>query len=158
MFNRRLGAALSLAILGLVASAHAADLPTGCFERSYSAKHLRENPRQTIRRLTLVIEKSRYGYPQIDFGLNVWVRGHSQIWRAGGQCETVIDAWSCKPDTDGAPELTLMADGKKLRVLNDKSVQLFDDKTGPDLNTRYLRPPGDAAFILNRAPHSACKT
>jgi hypothetical protein len=46
----------------------------GCFERVYSAQHMRENPRQSVRRLTIEIEKSRYGYPQIDFGMDVWVR------------------------------------------------------------------------------------
>lgn len=130
----------------------------GCFERVYSAQHMRENPRQSVRRLTIEIENSRYAYPQIDFGMDVWVRGHHQIWRAGGQCEAVGGEWHCRPDTDGAPKLIFKAAGKGLRAINPKSLQIFDDQTGPDLNSRHLRPPGDGAFMLQTVAIAVCRT
>lgn len=144
--------------LVLMPPCEAAELPLGCFERTYSAQHMQNHPRQTVRRLTIRIEKSRYGSQQTDFGINVWVKGDRRVWRAGGQCEAAGGAWRCKPDTDGAPEVIFRVVERGLRALNHGSLQIFDDKTGPDLNTRNLYSPGDGAFLLTSKPRSLCGT
>jgi hypothetical protein len=113
---------------------------------------MQNNPTQTVRRLTIEVETSRYRHAQIDFGMKVWVKGERRIWRAGGQCEAVEGEWRCRPDTDGAPRVIFRVSERGLRALNPGHLQIFDDKTGPDLNTRNLYPPGDGAFLLTSRP------
>ena len=156
--SRRLACLAAGSFLVLIAKSEAAELPLGCFERTYSARHMQNNPTQTVRRLTIEIETSRYGHAQIDFGMKVWVKGERRIWRAGGQCEAVEGEWRCRPDTDGAPRVIFRVSERGLRALNPGHLQIFDDKTGPDLNTRNLYPPGDGAFLLTSRPLSICRT
>lgn len=133
----------------------AAAVPLGCFVRTYDAAHLRNHPRQKVRRLWLRLETSRYEAGKIEFGLNIWLRGQPQTWRAGGRCEPI--ALRCQPDTDGASGLLITRAGRNLRLSNPGRLKIVDDVTGPDLNDRLLGGPDHATFLLSPARDVACR-
>lgn len=130
----------------------------GCFARTYDAAHLHLHLDQQVQRLWLRVEKSRYDSGKIDFGMNLWIRGRQQIWRAGGRCEQSAEGLSCQPDTDGASGLLLSLEGRNLRLTNLGKLKIFDDETGPDLNEKLIDGPGDATFLLRPARGAVCNT
>ncbi len=137
--------------------AAAADMPLGCFGRTYDAAHLQSHQGQQVRRLWLRIEASRYDAGKIDFGMNVWVRNKPQDWRAGGRCEPGDAGLKCRPDTDGASELLVTLEGGNLRLANPGRLKIYDDVTGPDLNDMLIGGPEDSVFLLRAMPDTACK-
>jgi hypothetical protein len=148
---------IATSLLTLAGMAVAAERPSGCFARTYDAGHMRDHPSQQVRRLWISLEASRNDPGKAEFGLQLWLRGKRQVWRAGGPCEPSATGWSCQPDTDGASKLLItMADGR-LHLANPGRLQVFDDRTGPDLNTAHLGHPGDAAFSLLPARAAICK-
>jgi hypothetical protein len=110
--------------------AAAAQIPLGCFSRTYDTAHLRNHRSQQVQRLWIRIEESRHERGKIDFGMNLWLRGHQQIWRAGGRCEPNGTGLKCQPDTDGASELLITLEGRNLRLTNAGKLKIFDDVTG----------------------------
>ncbi|MDB5641092.1 MAG: hypothetical protein JWN07_409 [Hyphomicrobiales bacterium] len=129
----------------------------GCFTRTYDTVHLQQHRTQQVRRLWLRIMPSRYDAKATEFGMNVWLRGKPQIWRAGGLCDATENGWSCRPDTDGASMLLITRQGGKLRLDNPGKLKISDDVTGPDLNDALIGGPGDSTFDLQPAAASACK-
>jgi hypothetical protein len=128
--------------------------PLGCFVRTYDAAHLRNHPDQQVTRLWVRI--GPFG-DRIFFGMNIWLRGKRQIWRAGGPCVPSGDGWTCQPDSDGASPLIITRKGATLRLDNPGSLKIEDDVTGPDLNDAMLAGPGDASFALRSAADRFCK-
>ena len=141
----------------LTGTADASEGLLGCYARTYDAAHMRNNRSQQVRRLWLHVGVSRYDAGKMEFGLNVWVRGKPQIWRAGGLCEPDANSWRCRPDTDGASELLITLKGASMHLSNPGRLKISDDETGPDLNDMLLGPPGDSLFVLQRARDIVCK-
>lgn len=135
----------------------AAAVPLGCFVRTYDAAHLRDHRGQQVRRLWIRLENSRYDADETDFGMNLWVRGMPQTWRAGGRCEPNGNGLRCRPDTDGASELLITMTGTSLRLINPGKLKIFDDATGPDLNEKLLDGPDHSAFLLAPVQDAVCK-
>lgn len=148
---------VSAAWLTSFGSLAAAARTLGCFSRSYDVAHLRKHPSQQVQRLWIRVEASRYDPGKIDFGMNLWVRNHKQIWRAGGRCEPAGKALRCQPDTDGASELLIRLEGRNLHLTNPGKLKIVDDVTGPDLNERSIGGPGDSTFLLPATRGIACK-
>jgi hypothetical protein len=135
----------------------AAEMPLGCFSRTYDTAHMRTHRSQQVQRLWIRVEKSRYDPGKIDFGMNVWLRSQPQIWRAGGRCEPSGGALECQPDTDGASKLLITREGRNLRLTNPGKLKIVDDVTGPDLNDRLIGGAGDSAFLLRATPEAVCR-
>lgn len=134
----------------------AAEIPLGCFSRTYDAAHLRSHRSQQVHRLWIRVEKSRHDPGKIDFAMNVWIRSEQRIWRAGGRCEPSGKGLRCQPDTDGASELLITLAGRNLRLTNPGKLKIFDDVTGPDLNDRLIGGPGDSTFLLPATRDAVC--
>ncbi len=134
----------------------AASLPKGCYARVYSAQHLRENMMQNVRSLRIAIGVDQSGQPV--FGVVARLKDKPQIWRAGGPCKAQGALLHCQPDTDGASPIMLSAHGTGLRLEIPKQLQVFDDRTGPDLNTHQIGGQEEARFNLSAAPASLCKS
>lgn len=153
--------ALLLSAAGLMGLAHiatASERPLGCYACTYDAAHLRDNRNQQVRRLSLHVGVSPHGSQKMEFGLQVWVRGKPQIWRAGGSCEANASGWRCRPDTDGASELLITVKGANIQLSNPGKLKIFDDETGPDLNDMLLGASGDSFFLLHPARDTVCKS
>ncbi|RDJ27007.1 hypothetical protein DWF00_08290 [Bosea caraganae] len=135
----------------------AAQMPLGCFSRTYDTAHLRIHHSQQVQRLWIRFEESRYDPGKIDFGMNLWVRSQKQIWRAGGRCKPSGRGLRCQPDTDGASELLVTLEGRNLRLTSPGKLKIFDDVTGPDLNERLIGGSADSTFLLQATPDAACK-
>lgn len=144
-------------IASSASSAVAAQMPLGCFSRTYDTAHLRSHRSQQVQRLWIRVETSRYDPSKIDFGMNLWVRGQQQIWRAGGRCEPSGRGMRCQPDTDGASEFLITLEGRNLRLTNSGKLKIFDDITGPELNDRLIGGPGDSTYLLPATPAAVCK-
>jgi hypothetical protein len=144
-------------IASFASVAVAAQMPLGCFSRSYDTAHLRSHRSQQVQRLWIRVETSRYDPGEIDFGMNLWVRGQQQIWRAGGRCEPRGRGMRCQPDTDGASEFLITLEGRNLRLTNSGKLKIFDDITGPELNDRLIGGPGDSTYLLPATPAAVCK-
>lgn len=143
--------------IALTSTVIASERPLGCYVRTYDAAHLRDKRSQQVRSLWFHVGVSRYDFRQMEFGLNVWVRGKPQIWRAGGLCEPDANGWRCRPDTDGASELLITLKGASMHLSNPGRLKISDDATGPDLNDMLLGPPGDSLFVLQRTRDIVCK-
>ena len=141
-------------------------LAMGCYARTYSDQHMRNNPGQTVRKIILRIGPDAYGTNGIIFGMQMQLQANLQtkarIWRAGGACKADGPApaarWQCQPDTDGAPSITLMAKAENLIIDNPGHLQLFDDRTGPDLNTHMIKGVGERQFLLHPMDAKQCKS
>jgi hypothetical protein len=144
-------------MVSLAGVASSAERPSGCFARTYDAAHMRGHPKQQVRRLWIEIKDSPYDAGKTIFGMNLWLRGKPQIWRAGGVCEPDGQGWTCQPDTDGASKLLVAFRSGQLRLINPGMLKIEDDETGPDLNDVHLRGPGDFSFLLRQGPGSVCK-
>lgn len=129
----------------------------GCFTRTYDQSHLSKHPAQHVRRLWLLVKSHRDGNGEAEFGMNIWLRGKPQIWRAGGTCSPAVAGWRCSPDTDGASALVITRSGKLVRVANPGLLKIVDDVTGPDLNDALIGAPGDTSFQLKSVPTRLCK-
>ncbi len=149
--------AFFLGAFSLAGTATAAPKASGCFARTYDAAHMRDNRSQHVQRLWLRLDHAESEPGKASFGMQVWVRGKPQIWRAGGQCERAGESWICEPDTDGASRLLLQLREGKLHVANPGKLKIQDDRTGPDLNDMNVGGRADAAFVLRPARTSICK-
>ncbi|WP_293863071.1 hypothetical protein [uncultured Alsobacter sp.] len=154
MVRAMLATALA-ASLGVSAPASAA--PVGCFGRSYDARHLRSHPQQQVSRMWLRLELADASKGEGRFALAVTLRGKRQSWSAGGTCRAAAEAWTCQPDTDGDPPLVMALAGPTLKLDNPRGLKVFDDVTGPDLNTARIGAPGDGVFQLRQAPGRECE-
>ena len=149
-------AILMLALL-TVSGAAAKPLAPGCFARTYDAAHLAAHPDQRVRRIVLRVEPAASD-GRVPFGLELSTRNRRPVWHAGGTCEPAGAAWSCRPDTDGAPMLGLVAEGTGMRLDNSRYLSIFDMVTGPGLQRVDIRAPGDAVFRLAKASARTCAT
>ena len=136
-----------------ILSSQAAARPAGCFERTYSGSHLSSNPKQDIRRLIINIAQSG---SEATFSVKAWLKAHPQIWRAGGGCKPAGESWRCLTDTDGDPELLIHPIAKGIRLENPHRLKLFDDQTGPDLNTSDISGPANRVFVLMQTAAKLC--
>lgn len=148
---------LAVAALTTTAVSAAAAPPSGCFERVYSDEHMRDHPKQMVRRMIVSIGWDDY-YKQNIFGVKAWLRSKKQVWRAGGSCDSQADPSICRPDTDGAPDVYALMNGDTLEFSIPRSLKIFDDVTGPGLNEDWIRGPEDATFLLARARAANCKS
>jgi hypothetical protein len=128
-------------------------LREGCFERTYSAEHLRRNPAQTVRQLSVRLSASE---GLVSFGVRARLVGRPQAWKGGGPCRSNEGTLTCQPDTDGDPAIRIEHGGASIRFVNPVRLKLVDDVTGPDLNEVVLTPPGDRLFVLRRTSPSVC--
>ena len=131
--------------------------PSGCFERVYSERHMRDHPKQIVRRLIVSVgwnEESQ----QNMVGVKTWLRGKRQVWHAGGPCAVEADTWNCHPDTDGDPNVSAVMKGSSLEFSNPKRLKVFDDVTGPGLNDAQVEGPANAVFLLTRTDPAKCST
>ena len=101
----------------------------------------------------------RPSYGVMSFGVRIWARSARQVWLAGGSCVPDGTAWTCRPDTDGAPTIRLEAAGSGLRLDNPGTLKVYDGKTGPGLATRLIGGEQDRAFLLAPAvrPADTCR-
>ena len=143
------------AAMALIAPAGAETRANGCFERTYSAEHLQRNPGQQIRRL--IVRIGKFYTTDVTFGAEAWLRGKRQPWTAGGPCRPTETGWSCQPDTDGAPPITIETRTSAMRFLIPVHLKMHDDRNGPDLNEVILAGPADRVFLLSPTPASACR-
>ena len=91
----------------------------------------------------------------MGFGVRAFVRGKPQMWLAGGSCAPDGPAWTCRPDTDGASTIRLEAVGAALKMDNPGRLKVFDDRTGPGLNTRMIGGEAERTFLLPPAKDAA---
>jgi hypothetical protein len=129
--------------------------PDGCFIRTYSADHMKRNPSQQIR--SLVVRIGQYYPPDVSFGAEARVRGKRQPWRAGGHCKAAGTGWTCQPDTDGDPVISIESQGVNMRFVIPIRLKLVDDRTGPDLNEVVVAGLGDRVFVLSPTSARACR-
>ena len=149
----------ALATPGHARSPHV--LAMGCYARTYPAQHMNRSPGQSVRKITVQIGPDTYGTNGITFGMDARLRGKPQAWRAGGACKgegaTSAASWHCQPDTDGAPVIILKASGGNMLLENPGHLQLFDDRTGPDLNTHTIGGASERQFVLMPVDAKLCK-
>lgn len=153
----------TIVVAGMSPSA-APDKPSlamGCYARTYSAQHMKNNPGQHVRQLIVRIGQDSYGTNGIVFGMDARLKGRPQAWKAGGACKPAGTApaasWQCQPDTDGAPSITLKASGRNMLLENPGHLQLFDDNTGPDLNTHKIGGAAERQFVLMPVNAQRCR-
>lgn len=144
------------ATLAMQVGTAAAAPPEGCFERAYSERHMREHPGQTVRRIVLRLGPGEGGV-QDGFAVQAWLRGRTQVWRAGGPCARNRELWICQPDTDGAPPVSAALRDGRLAFSNPKRLKVVDDRTGPDLDEDRIAGPANAFFLLSRTARATCR-
>ena len=149
-----------------MANAAAAELPEGCYHRSYSAAHLAGQPQQVVAEITLRIGPSVLNDGEIDADLRILTTDMSRT-RAEGVANTTLTQWlMCFDDENDLVGCAVECDGGYMEFLMfDDSELLFStnyltvgDREGCGGAIDISEGPGDLTrYLLKRADPARCE-
>lgn len=141
-----------------------------CFARRYDAAHLARHPKQTVKRMILLVsaesvpEDKKLNY---SFGLRFGFRDRKGTFDSAGDCGHVGPAENaadrlqlgCGVDCDGGGlSAELVNNDKQLRVSID-SIAIWNSKSEGDIDDRdgFNGGADDRVFLLERTGLDACR-
>ncbi len=126
-----------------------------CFERKYSAEHLRQNPKQQVKTIRVTLTQEDNLYNSIEIETRKPIKGHTKF-SSGGGCRIATGALHCGFDADGGNFL-FDDQGKQAFLKVSSALFLYhtensteDESEGRDL----ILSPGAAngVYRLNSVP------
>jgi len=141
-----------------------------CFARRYDAAHLARHPKQTVKRMTLLVKSELLPEDKIlnySFTLRFAFRDRKGTFDSAGDCGHVGPAENaadrlqlgCGVDCDGGGlSAELVNNDKQLRVSMD-SIAIWKSKSAADVDDRegFNGGADDHVFLLDRVDLDACK-
>ena len=109
-----------------------------CFERVYSAAHLKKNPKQIVKAIRVTLTQEDHLYNAVDVETRKPIKGTTKF-SSGGACKLAAGKLMCGLDADGGG-YTLVENGKTavLKIssalfLYRNNVESDDESEGRDL-------------------------
>ena len=176
MFKSILAATGFAALALLAAPLRAADLPGGfffdtptCFERVYTAGHLRQHPAQRVTRIRFEHFPHIWGATddagrvnprlqprQVFFRVLVSLRG-KRPGDNSGTCYAEDGRLNCYIECDGGG-FELVRDGANKMLIRNQGFAVSGCDAGSEAEGTWVNPkPDDKVFRLYRLPQSACR-
>jgi hypothetical protein len=141
-----------------------------CFARRYDAVHLARHPKQTVKRMILLVKSELLPEDKIlnySFALRFTFRDRKGTFDSAGDCGPVGPAENaadrlqlgCGVDCDGGGfSAELVNNDTQLRVSID-SIAIWNSKSAADVDDRdgFNAGADDHVFLLDRTDLGACK-
>lgn len=146
-----------------------------CYQRVYSASHMRSHPRQTVKSIVFSHYPTLWGSHGADgkvrfdektrevyFAIKVSFRGSKEIYSESGVCSRKGEVLRCGIECDGGGfELQARKDGRLFLKTASYGFRVVADNGGCDGEDeskirQITRKTDDRAFLLSRLPAHSC--
>lgn len=146
------------------------DASSKCYVRDYSDRHLRANPRQTVKQIKIKLSQYKYDEQQPSqpiLSIQVKRKGEKNVWNNSVSCQdwksedgspTVFCAVECD---GGSVEMTGF-NSKGMLLLKNNGILLYGgcgaDENGNEVEPIFLtsKPGGDDKFVIPNAGVNEC--
>jgi hypothetical protein len=135
-----------------------------CFTRTYGSTHLRNHPKQTVRRIKIKLRQwkfSRQSEPTPMLAIQVKRKGENKVWTNNIACMDNRESKSvlCAVECDGGSVEILSRNAQGELVLKNNGVLLYGGcgaDQGQETIILETRKGGDDVFQLKQDDEQAC--